>query len=207
MAYSKVFEFSAAVRGYHYYKSFWNPQREQFLECHHEFGNPFDRFAIKVCEIGDTNAVGHLPREILRVTKFFMDRGAIVNAKLTSEHYRRSPIVQGGMEIPCKITVKIAGTCINLLLMEKYKQLIEELYIEPKNEENLGSFLQPNNVTEESINLPSTSSQSKKRKSKDEASNQKDIRSFFSKTISIKTTTKRRDGKKKTEKIITIDSD
>ena len=27
--------------------------------------------------------------------------------------------------------------------MEKYKQLVEELYIEPKKEEILGSFLQP----------------------------------------------------------------
>ena len=27
--------------------------------------------------------------------------------------------------------------------MEKYKQLVQQLYIQPKNEEILGSFLQP----------------------------------------------------------------
>ena len=73
-----------------------------------------------------------------------MDRGAIASAQLTSEHYRRSPIVQGGMEIACKVTVKIPGMCVNILLMEKYKQLKQQLYIEPKNEEILGSFLQAN---------------------------------------------------------------
>ena len=30
--------------------------------------------------------------------KFFVDSGAIVSTQLISEHYRRSPIVQGGIE-------------------------------------------------------------------------------------------------------------
>ena len=71
-----------------------------------------------------------------------MDRGVIVSTQLTSEHYRRPPIVHGGMEITCQVTVKIPGTCVNILLMEKYKQLVQQLYIEPKNEEIVGSFLQ-----------------------------------------------------------------
>ena len=123
MAYNIVFEFLAAVRGYHYYRRFWIPQKDQILECFFETHNPFDRFAIKVCEVGNENAVGHLPREISRVTKFFMDKGAIVTAPLTSEHYRRSPIAQGGMEIASKVIVNIPGTCVNIVLMEKYKQL------------------------------------------------------------------------------------
>ena len=52
-----------------------------------------------------------------------MDKGAIVTAPLTSEHYRRSPIAQGGMEIASKVIVNIPGTCVNIVLMEKYKQL------------------------------------------------------------------------------------
>ena len=180
MAYSNVFEFSAAVRGYHYYKNFCQPQKEQLLECFHETGNLFDRFAIKVCEIGNETPVGHLPREISRITKFFMDRGATVSVQLTSEHYRRSPIVQGGMEIPCKVTVKIPGTCLNLLLMEKYKQLVEELYIEPKKEEILGSFLQPMEPVEP-VNQDNQSAlpcKRKKTKDKNTESNQmNDIRS------------------------------
>ena len=77
-----------------------------------------------------------------------MDRGAIVSAQLTSEHYRRSPIVQGGIAIACKVTLKIPGTCVNILLMEKYKQPVQQLYIEPKNEEILGSFFQANETIE-----------------------------------------------------------
>ena len=47
------------------------------------------------------------------------------------------------MDISYKVTTKIPGTLIILLLMEKYKQLVEQLYIEPENEEILGSFLEP----------------------------------------------------------------
>ena len=78
-------------RGYHYYKRFWIPQKDQILECSFEAHIPFDRFAIKVCKVRNENAVGHLPREILSVTKFFMDGRTIVSARLTSEHYGRSP--------------------------------------------------------------------------------------------------------------------
>ena len=154
MACNKVFEFLAAVRGYHYYRRFWIPQKVQILECFFETHNLFDNFAIKVCKVGNENAVGHLPREISRITEFFMDRGAIVSAQLTSEHYRRSRIVQGGMEIACKVTVKIPGTCMCILLMEQYKQLVQQMYIDLKNEEILGSFLQANKTTDGVEDIP-----------------------------------------------------
>ena len=48
-------------------------------------------------------------------------------------------LVQGGMEIACKVA-SIPGTCVNLLLVERYKKLIEETYTEPQNEEILGSL-------------------------------------------------------------------
>ena len=121
MACTKTFEFTAAVRGYHYYGKFWSPQPNQHLQS----DNAFDRFAIKVCEINKDNAIGHLPREISRPTKFLIDRGVNVSLELTSGNYRRSPLVQGGLEIPCKVTASITGTCINLHIMEKYKQLVE----------------------------------------------------------------------------------
>ena len=63
------------------------------LNCYHERNNPFDRFAIKFCEAGKEETIGHIPMEISRVTKYFMDRGATVTAQLTRVHYRRSPLV------------------------------------------------------------------------------------------------------------------
>ena len=137
----KIFEFTAAVRGFHYYGRFWVPKPSQKLNCFYEPDNPFDEFAIKVCEEGHEVPVGHLPREISRVTKFFIDRGANITVTLTSDHYRRSPLVQGGIEIACKVTASIPGTCINFLLVERYKKLVEDTYTEPKNEEILGSYL------------------------------------------------------------------
>ena len=161
MTCNKVFELSVAVRDYHYYR-FWIPQKDQIFECFFETHNPFDCFAIKVCEVGNENAVGHLPREISCVTKFFVDSGAIVSAQLTSENYRRSPIAQGGME-----SQTIPSACVNILLMEKYKQLMQQLYIAPKNEKTLGSFLQAN----ETIDGAEAQSVSKKAKVKRKQTN------------------------------------
>ena len=89
---------------------------------------------------------GHLPREISRVTKYFLDRGAVVQATLSTTHYRRSPLVQGGLEIACKVSVKMPGTIKNHLLMDRYFELVRSLYTEPKNEVILGLFLSPIDV-------------------------------------------------------------
>ena len=73
MSYCSTFEFTAAVGGFHHYRKYWTPEPEQDLHWCHEKGNVFDRYAIKICEIGKDVAVGHLPKEISRVTKFFID--------------------------------------------------------------------------------------------------------------------------------------
>ena len=36
----KLFEYSSAVRGYHYYHRYWQPQAHQKLKCVHEKDNP-----------------------------------------------------------------------------------------------------------------------------------------------------------------------
>ena len=140
MAYNKT-EFTSFVQGYHYYKTFWKPEPNQILNCYYENDNTFDRFAIKVQECGKEIPVGHLLKEISRVTKYLLDRGATASATLTREHYRRSRLKQGGLKIPSKVSVTMPGTVSNLLVLEKYWQLVEELYTEPKNEEILGSIL------------------------------------------------------------------
>ena len=60
-------------------------------------------------------------------------------AELTSTH-RRLPIMQGGLEIPCKITVKLHGTVKNHMLFDRYMELVNSLYCEPKEEVIMGSF-------------------------------------------------------------------
>ena len=57
MEHNKLFEFTAAVRGYHYYQRFWKRQPSQKCSCTYEENKPFDLFAMKICE--DTYIVGH----------------------------------------------------------------------------------------------------------------------------------------------------
>ena len=106
----RYFQFSAAVQGFHYYGKSLFPEPEQTLNCFHEEGNTFGRFAIKVYEKDKNEIVGHLPMEISWITKFLLDRRANISAKLMNTHYRRSPLVQGVIEIPCVVTVSMPGT-------------------------------------------------------------------------------------------------
>ena len=109
--------FDAAVKGHHYYRKYWQPIENERLSCMHEAGNPFDRFAIKTAK-ENGEIVGHLPREISRVTKFYLDRGATMSCELSSNHYRRSPLVQGGLEISCRVIVKMRTPELNQRLNE-----------------------------------------------------------------------------------------
>ena len=131
-----------------------------------------------------------------------MDREAIFSAQLTSEQYCWSPIVQDGIEIVCKVTVKTPGTYVNILLIEKYKQLVQQFYIEPKNEEILGSFLKVNETIDGVEAQPVSRKAKVKRKQTDKVVNrQKDIRHYFKKRgiiTNTETCTKR-------SSVITID--
>ena len=133
MASEKVSEFFSAIRGYHYYRNTWNPEESEVLQCSHELENAFDLFAIKTCK-PEGQIVGHLPMEIARVTKFLLDRGAVIIATLNTTNYRRSPLVQGELEIACKVTVRMPGTIKNHMLMDRYLELVRTLYAEPKDE-------------------------------------------------------------------------
>ena len=142
MASEKVPEFFSAIRGYHYYRNTRNSEESEVLQCSHELENAFDLFAIKTCK-PEGQIVGHLPMEIARVTKFLLDRGEVIIATLNTTNYRRSPLVQEGLEIACKGTVRMPGTIKNNMLMDRYLELVRTLYAEPKDEVILGSFLCP----------------------------------------------------------------
>ena len=108
----KILNFTAAVRDFHYYQKIWSPKEGEVLSCYHERDNAFDVFALKT-ESKNSSTVGHLPREVSRITKFILDRGAKVTARLTSTNFRRSPMIQGSLEIACEVTVKMPATIKN----------------------------------------------------------------------------------------------
>lgn len=77
----------------------------------HESSNPYDRYAIAARKslpgsLLFESTVGHLPREISRFTRYVILYGAIVVVKILNTHHRRSPLVQGGLEIPIQVIVK-----------------------------------------------------------------------------------------------------
>ena len=141
MANNKNIIISAAVRGFHVYRASWKPKEDELLECSHEKDNPYDSFSIKVFKSDcPAEIVGHLPMEISRITKSIIDRGAQVAVKIRERHYRRSLLIQGGLEVPCKIKITMVGSIINHHLLVRYESLLKELHIEPKDEEIIGTF-------------------------------------------------------------------
>ena len=135
----RSFEFTAAIRGFHIYQKVWQPELNDTLVCIHERGNEFDAFSIKTVRADDNAIVGHLPREISRPTKYLLDGGAIVKAIIKCSYYRRSLLFQGGLEIPCMVTVSMPGTIRNHL----YREFVTDLYCEPEHEVIIGNFLSP----------------------------------------------------------------
>ena len=139
------FNYDCAVRGYHVYKSVWEPKERQVLSSSHEENDTCDIFAIKTCltdETGKEKIVGHLPLELSRFTKYLLDRGAVVSAQLTSTHYERSVMVQGGLKIPCLVKVKMIATEKNKRILYHFLDLVNKNYKDllPKKEITVGSF-------------------------------------------------------------------
>ena len=62
--------------------------------------------------------------------------------KLTSRHYRRSPLVQGGLEIKCEVVINSCSTVLQSRLTARYMELVQNIYTEPVDEKVMeSSFL------------------------------------------------------------------
>ena len=70
------------------------------MKCTHEEDDPYDIFSMKECKPDSDEIVEHLPMEISRMAKLIVDRGAKCTWKIGGMHCRRSPLVQGGLEVP-----------------------------------------------------------------------------------------------------------
>ena len=59
--------------------------------------------------------VGHLLKEISRITKYLLDRCASMYSMyctFSSEHYRRSPLGQGRLKIECQVAIETRATML-----------------------------------------------------------------------------------------------
>ena len=108
-------------------------------------------FAIKTCltdENGKEQIVQHLPLELCRFTKYLLYRGAVFITKLTSTHYRRSVLVQGGLEIPCQVKAEMIATEKNERSLAHYLDLVNKnyKYLPPEKDVIVVSFLASENT-------------------------------------------------------------
>ena len=94
-----------------------------------------------------------------------------------SADYRRSPLVQGGLEIAWKVIVKLPGTLRNHLLKNRYVEIVKVNYIEPKHEVIHGSFLKKLSTAAQPTNKKINTSNSNNLKKKQKPNH--DIRSLF----------------------------
>ena len=135
------------MRGFHVYRDIWKPLENEELECFFERHNLFGMIATKTCRLESGKIVGHLPREISRPTKFLLDRGG----KVTGTHYRRSYLLQEGPEIPFpyQVTLTIPGSIKVHMLIQRYQQMVQELYCAPKEKVIMGRFLEQIVLTED----------------------------------------------------------
>ena len=81
-----MYPFDAAIRGYQYYRKYWQPEEYQKLYLSHERDNVFNVFSVKACDV-EGKIVGHLSMEVPRITKFLMDRGARFTGTLKTTYY------------------------------------------------------------------------------------------------------------------------
>ena len=130
-----TYSFLCGIRGFHVYKEVWKPILTERLNLSHERKNLHDRYAILAYEglagrLADS-IIGHLPREIPRPPRFFLLRGGVAFAEVINTTHRRSPPVQGGLEIPLKVVIEIEATAKNTLIIDKYKELALANYKEP----------------------------------------------------------------------------
>ena len=101
--------FLCGLKGYHVYMTSWTPTLGDRMLAIHESGYLHDPYAIaarkRLPGALMESTVGHLPKEISRITRYIMLYGAMVTVKVVDTHRRRLPLVQGGLKIPVEVTV------------------------------------------------------------------------------------------------------
>lgn len=130
------FSLACASRGFHEYRKIWAPRINQQLTVKPESENLFDPYAIGLFtkirgKIEPLSLVGHLPREISRFCKFFIEYGGNIEANVCDIKFRRSPLPQGGLEIP--ITVTVLKNHASQKIYSKMQAFMKEYYVEPDN--------------------------------------------------------------------------
>ena len=103
------------------------PYVGQKITFKREHNNPYDKFAVtgKVMMKGKIGliVVGYVPRELSQYIWFSIGEGAKFEAEVHKEKPMASPLVQGGLEIPIKVSVTWNEPEILSILVAKVKEV------------------------------------------------------------------------------------
>ena len=64
--------------------------------------------------------IGHVSAEISKVCWFFLRRGGTIKSRVSTDQHRRSPLKQGGLEVPFEL-IFVAD---DLKLLKKLKKFV-----------------------------------------------------------------------------------
>ena len=122
-----------ASSGFHEYRKIWSPKFGQKLNIKRDKINLFDPYATGLyCEIKGKieilTLVGHLPREISRFCKYFLEYNVELDATVRSTKFRRSPLPKGGQEVPIKL--RVGKGKASLEIFRKRKGFVLDNYLE-----------------------------------------------------------------------------
>ena len=73
-------------------------------------------------------------KERSRITRYIILHGAIVSVTVINTNYRRSPLVQGGLEIPVEVKVTMNCSPKNKETLVEYEDLVHHYCKEPVEE-------------------------------------------------------------------------
>ena len=105
------FEFYTGLRGYHVYSNTagWKPYVQEKIILKREHKNTHDKFSVagKVTMKGEIGpiVVGHVPRKLSRYVWYSIQEGAKYDIEVHKNTPMVSPLLQGGLDIPIKVTV------------------------------------------------------------------------------------------------------
>ena len=88
----------------------WKPYLQEKITLKREHDNVHDRFAVSgLAALRGRLApvvVGHIPRELSRYVLYALEKGAKFTGEVLTAKAKRSPLIQGGLEIPIKVNVQ-----------------------------------------------------------------------------------------------------
>ena len=122
------FEIKCASRGFHVYRE--KPKLSRSLEVFQEQGHVHDplatAFKVKNAVMLTKAVIGHMPREISRFCRYFMDYGGLLEARVRDTVCRISLIPNKGLKIPITLIVKKVQ---HSEVFRKMKHFLEEYYV------------------------------------------------------------------------------